>query len=130
LSDIYFDGKDYPSYLVESTKVAQLRHDQEALAVLKAGERGLATGGARGMWESMLPVQKKFYVQGVLPPYPLAQTYSALGEKQEALKYLREAYDKRDAAVLFMNSDHSFDDLRDNPSFSDLLAKSSQPRLN
>ena len=130
LSDIYFDGKDYPSYLSESTKVAQLRHDQEALAVLKAGERGLSTGGVRGMWESMLPVQKKFYVQGSLPPYPLAQTYSALGEKQEALKYLREAYDKRDAALLFMNVDHSFDDLRGNPSFNDLLAKSSQPRLN
>jgi tetratricopeptide (TPR) repeat protein len=130
LSDIYFDREDYANYLSESTKVAQLRHDRETLAILKAGESGFAKGGARGMWQSMLPVQKKFYLQGSLPPYPLAQNYSALGERQEALKYLREAYDKRDAAVLFLNNDHSFDSLRGNPSFNDLMARSSQPRLN
>jgi hypothetical protein len=78
----------------------------------------------------MLSVQKKCYLQGALPAYPLAQTYSHLGEQQEALKYLREAYDKRDSAVLFMNSDRSFDGLRDNPSFRDLLERSSQPRVN
>lgn len=130
LSDIYFADKDYADYISESTKVAQLRHDREEMAILKAGESGFASGGAHGMWKSMLPLQRKFYQQGVLPPYPLAQTYSALGEKQEALKYLREAYDKRDADLLFLNNDHAFDGLRGNPSFNDLLARSSQPRLN
>jgi len=130
LSDIYFAGKNYPNYFSESKKVARLRHDPAALAIVNAAERGFAAGGAQGMWESMLPVQKKFYLQGVLPAYPLAQTYSQLGKKQEALKYLREAYDKRDAAIVFMNSDRSLDGLRDNPSFRDLLARSSQPRLN
>jgi tetratricopeptide (TPR) repeat protein len=130
LSNIYFAGKDYPNYFSELTKVGQLRHDRETLAILKAGENGFAAGGDRGMWESMLVVQKKFYLQGMLPAYPLAQTYSQLGEKQEALKYLREAYDKRDAAIVLMRSDNSFDGLRDDPSFNDLLARSSQPRLN
>jgi len=78
----------------------------------------------------MLAVQKKFYLQGTLPAYPLAQTYSQLGEKQEALKYLREAYDKRDAAIVFLNADRSFDGLREDSSFRDLLARSSQPQLN
>jgi tetratricopeptide (TPR) repeat protein len=130
LSNIYFAGKDYANYFSELTKVGQLRHDREALAILKAGESGFAAGGARGMWESMLVVQKKFYLQGALPAYPLAQTYSQLGEKQEALKYLREAYDKRDAAIVFMKGDNAFDGLRDDPSFNDLLARASQPRLN
>ena len=130
LSDIYFDGKDYPDYFSESKKVALLRHDQQALAIVEAAGRGFAAGGAHGMWESMLPVQKKFYQQGTLPAYSLAQTYSELGEKQEALKYLREAYDKRDAAIVFMNSDRSFDGLRGDPSFRDLLARSSQPQVN
>jgi hypothetical protein len=96
---------------------------------VNAAEKGFAAGGAQGMWERMLPVQKKFYLQGKLPAYALAQTYSQLGESQEAIKLLHEAYDKRDADMVSMDGDCSFDALRDNPSFQDLLARSSQPRL-
>ena len=123
-------GADYPSYFSEAKKVALLHHDPAALAIVNAGEKGFAAGGVRAMWERMLTVQKEFYLQGALPAYPLAQTYSQMGEKQEALKYLREAYDKRDAGIVFMPSDRSFDGLRDNPSFRDLLAQFSQPHLN
>ncbi len=130
LSNIYVEGKDYPNYFSETRKVAELRHDQAALAIVNGAARGFAEGGAQRMWESMLAVQKKFYLQGALPAYLLAQTYSQLGEKQEALKYLREAYDKRDAAMVFMKGDHSFDGLRDNPSFRELLAQSGQPQMN
>jgi tetratricopeptide (TPR) repeat protein len=130
LSNIYLEGKDYPDYLVEMKKVAQLRHDAAALAIMNAAERGFAAGGARGMWESMLAVQKKFYLQGELPPYQLAQTYSQLGESREALKYLQEAYDKRDAALVFLKTDHSFDGLREDASFRELVARSGQAQLN
>jgi tetratricopeptide (TPR) repeat protein len=129
LAEIYLAGQDYSNYLVESKKVASLRHDPVALAVVNGAEKGLAAGGAQGMWESMLLVQKKFYLQGKLPAYALAQTYSQLGKSREAIKLLREAYDKRDAAMLYIDGDRSFDVLRDNPSFQDLLARSSQPRL-
>ena len=128
LAEIYLAGRDYSNYLVESKRVASLRHDPVAQAVVNAAEKGLAAGGAQGMWERMLPVQKKFYLQGKLPAYALAQTYSQLGESQEAIKLLREAYDKRDADMVSMDGDCSFDALRDNPSFQDLLARSSQPR--
>ncbi len=130
LSNIYVEEKDYPNYLSATKKVAQLRHDPAALAIVNAGERGFAADGVRGMWGSMLAVQKKFYLQGLLPAYPLAQSYVQLGENEEALKYLREAYEKRDAAMVFLNVDHSFDRLRDNSSFRELLARSSQPRSN
>jgi len=130
LSSIYVEGKDYPDYFSETKKVAQLRHDAAALAIVNAAEKGFAAGGAREMWESMLAAQKKFYLQGELPPYQLAQTYSQLGESQEALKCLREAYDKRDAAIVFLRVDHSFDGLRDDPSFRELLARAGRPQLN
>jgi tetratricopeptide (TPR) repeat protein len=130
LSEIYFFDKDYPDYFLESKKAAQLRHDAAAMAIANAAETGFAAGGVGQMRQSMLEVQKKFYVQGVLPAYPLAQTYSLLGDTQEALKYLREAYEKRDAAVVLMSGDRSFERLRGNPSFDDLLARSNRPRLN
>jgi len=128
LAEIYLAGQDYSNYLVESKRVASLRHDPVAQAVVNAAEKGFAAGGAQGMWEGMLPVQKKFYLQGKLSAYALAQTYSQLGESQEAIKLLHEAYEKRDAAMLYVDGDRSFDALRDNPSFRDLLARSSQPR--
>jgi len=130
LSEIYFFDKDYPDYFLESKKAAQLRHDAAALAIANAAETGFAAGGVGKMRQSMLQVQKKFYVQGMLPAYPLAQTYSLLGETQEALKYLREAYEKRDTAIVLMSGDRSFESLRGNPSFDDLLARSNRPRSN
>jgi tetratricopeptide (TPR) repeat protein len=130
LSEIYFFDRDYPDYFLESKKVAQLRHDPAAMAIANAAETGFAAGGVIKMRRSMLQVQKRFYLQGVLPAYPLAQTYSLLGDTQEALKYLREAYEKRDAAIVLMNGDRAFEGLRGNPSFNDLLARSNQPRLN
>jgi len=130
LAEIYLNGKDYSNYLSETKKVAALRHDSMAQAIANAAEKGFASGRPQGMWESVLTVQKKFYQQGSLSPYPLAQTYAQLGENQEALNYLREAYEKRDAAMLFINTDRSFDGLRDDSSFQDLLARSGQPRLN
>ncbi|MGA9966686.1 MAG: tetratricopeptide repeat protein [Terriglobales bacterium] len=128
LAEIYLAGQDNSNYLVESKKVASLRHDPVAVAVVNAAEKGFAAGGVQGMWESMLPVQKKFYLQGKLSAYALAQTYARLGESEEALILLHEAYDKRDAAMLYVDGDRSFDALRDNPSFQDLLARSTQPR--
>jgi Tfp pilus assembly protein PilF len=130
LAEIYLNGKGYPDYLSETKKVAALRQDSMALAIVRAAEKGFASGGVQGMWESMLPVQKKLYEQGSLSPYPLAQTYAQLGENQEALNYLREAYNKRDAAMLFMNTDRSFEGLHDDTSFQDLLARSGQPQSN
>ena len=130
LAEIYFCDGDYKNYLAEAKKVALLRRDDAALVVVNAAEGGLAAGGVRAMWQTMLPVQRKFYLQGTLSPYPLAQTYSHLGEKTEAIKYLREALDKRDAAMFFLKNDRSFDALRDDPSFQDLVARFNQPQFN
>lgn len=130
LSEIYFFDKDYPNYFLESKKAAQLRHDAAALAIANAAETGFAAGGVGQMRQNMLQVEKKFYVQGVLPAYPLAQTYSLLGDTQDALKYLREAYEKRDTAIVLMSGDRSFESLRGNPSFDDLLARSNRPHSN
>ena len=128
LAEIYLVGQDYSNYLAESKRVASLRHDPVALAVVNAAEKGFTADGTRGMWQSMLPVQKKFYLQGKLSAYALAQTYSQLGESQEAIKLLHEAYDKRDAAMLYVDGDRAFDALHDDPSFQDLLARSTHPR--
>jgi tetratricopeptide (TPR) repeat protein len=127
LKYIYLRSQDYPNYLSELRKDALLVHDDSALAIATAAEKGFAAGGAHGMFEAMLQVQKKFYTQRSLPPTTLAATFIALGNKSEALQYLNAAYDQRDGSLLFVETYPEFNSLHNEPAYRDLLARMSLP---
>lgn len=127
LKYIYLRSGDYPNYLAEMHKDAVLMHDASALAVANAATKGFSVGGAEGMFEFMLVVQKKLYDQQQLPPTALAQTYASLGDKSEALHYLSAAFDTRDGALLFIQTYPEFDGLHAEPSYHDLLVRMNLP---
>jgi eukaryotic-like serine/threonine-protein kinase len=54
-------------------------------------------------------------------PYILAENYAALGEKDQALKWLQKAYDERDDWVVWIKVDPNLDGLRADPRFAELL---------
>jgi tetratricopeptide (TPR) repeat protein len=128
LSEIYFDRKDYYNYLAEWEKTALLLRDQQELAVVRAAEKGFSDGGFQGMLESTLRVQKAFNSQGFVPAYSVAETYSRLGKKQDALQYLQTAYHQREGSLLFMWRNPAFDNLHDDPGYKDLVAQIGLPR--
>jgi hypothetical protein len=121
---------DYPHYLVEDKREAVLMHDSSALAIADAAEKGYATGSGRGLLEALLLQQKKLYAHGIFSPYNLAQTYSILGKKPDALRYLQTAYDQHADGVAQMETDHAFDNLHDEPAFRKMLADVGLPPLN
>ena len=123
----YLRMRDYPEYLVEWRKEAQLMRDDNALAIVTAAEKGFAAGGARGLFDATLQVQKKLYAQHLVPPTELAQTYALLGNKDEALRYLKIAYDERDGLLLFVQILSQFDSLHNEPAYRDLLARMNLP---
>ena len=84
----YLEMGDYPGYLAEMKKEAFLLHDASLSAIETAAEKGFAAHGATGMFAGQLEQQNKAYSQGKLSPFYLAETYSRLGNTQEALKYL------------------------------------------
>ena len=96
LAAIYLLTADYPHYLVEARNEAVLMHDKSALAVVDATERGFAIGGGRGLLQALRQQQTQLYERGHSSPYFLAATCSLLGNKQEALRYLKIAYDQHD----------------------------------
>jgi tetratricopeptide (TPR) repeat protein len=100
LAQIYWERKDYAKSLAESRQMAVLRHDQEGLALADARENGFAANGLRGMYESELPLQKDMVDHGSGNVYALAQTYAALGKRQEALACLQTSFDRHEAAML------------------------------
>ena len=122
LKGIYLLTADYPHYLVEARSEALLMRDSSALAVVEATERGFATGGGKGLLESLRQQETKLYERGLSSPFLLAATCSLLGNKQEALRYLKIAYDQHDDEVPGMASQHAFDNLHNEPAFRRLLA--------
>jgi len=127
LRNFYRGTGDYPDFLVESRKDALVVHDQTELTITAAAEKGFAAGGAREMFERMLPVEKKLYAEGMVPPFALADTYVLLGNEQETLRYLKVAFDEHDAALLGVENYPEFNGLRNNPAYRDLLARMNLP---
>ncbi len=129
LKFIYLLTADYPHYLAEARSEAVLMHDSSALAVVEATEKGFANGGGRGLRESLRRQQTKLYERGLLSPYFLAVTCSLQGNKQEALRYLKTAYDQHADGLFQIETDHAFDNLHDEPAFRQLLAEVGLPPL-
>jgi tetratricopeptide (TPR) repeat protein len=123
LAAIYFDRKDYENFFAESKQSAQLRHDEAGYAVADAAERGFAAGGLDGMRERMLPVQKEIFDRGLGPAYDLAATCALLGKKQQALRYLQAAYEKRETGLLYLSRDPDFNILHDDLVYKEITER-------
>jgi len=100
LGRIYWERKDYVKSLAEWRRLAELRRDEAGLALADARQKGLAARGLAGLFESELPVQKDLVDRGRGSAYALAQTYAALGMRQEALANLRLSLDRHEEAML------------------------------
>jgi tetratricopeptide (TPR) repeat protein len=127
LKMIYLADGDYVNYLDEWRKVAQLMKDATSEKLVDAAEQGYATGGVRGMLESVRMVEKRLYNRGLASSYSLAQTDSLIGDKQEALHYLKTAYDRHDEGVLGMKTDPELSNLHSEPTYKDLVARVGVP---
>lgn len=123
LKEIYLDTGDYANYLAELKKEAVLTNDNSALTVAAAAQKGFDAGGAHAMFESMFREQQKFYDQGNLSPYTLAQTCALLRDKPDTLKYLKAARDQHDENVTQVENSHLFDFLIDEPAFRQFRAE-------
>ncbi len=129
LALIYLSSGNYPLYLAESKAAANILHDSSGLAVATAGEKGLASGGARGMLNTTLREQEALRAAGKEHAFNLGQTAALLGRKQEALDHLEESYAKREPEIVALRIDPMLSSLRDDPRFRDLIAKVGLPAL-
>jgi DNA-binding winged helix-turn-helix (wHTH) protein/Tfp pilus assembly protein PilF len=128
LQRIYLDMADYPNYLVELRKSAVLSHDSGALVVASAAEKGYASGGAHAMFENIRNEQQKLYDQGNFSSLALAGSCALEGNKRDALKYLKIAYDQHEDDVVGLAGNRLFDNLHDDPEMQRILAGVKIPR--
>ena len=57
----------------------------------------------------------------------MAGIYTRLGEKEKALEWLEKAYEKRAGALATLNTKPTWDALRGEPRFQDLLKRMNFP---
>ena len=129
LKFIYLQTGDYPRYLVEARSEAVLMHDNFTLAIVEATEKVFATGGGKNLLKTLRQQQTKLYQRGLLSPYFLAVTCSLQGNKQEALRYLKTAYDQRADGLFQIETDPAFNNLHNEPAFRQLVADVGLPPL-
>jgi len=128
LKDIYYAAGDYAHFLDEWKKEEGLLQDHSGLKLVDTAEKGFAAAGAPGMLRNMLAMQQKLYQSGLESSYSLAQTNALLGNKQEALRYLKVAYDKHDDSVVQMKNDSAFISLQDDLDYRELIARLGFPK--
>lgn len=129
LATIALVSQDYPVYLAESRKVAALMHDHVKLEIVKAGEKGFAQDGGKGLLEAVRKAEARFFQQGLISGYDLAQICALSGHNREALQYLQDAFKKHDPVVLNLRSDFTFRSLHSDPAFRHLISRIGLPPL-
>jgi tetratricopeptide (TPR) repeat protein len=121
LSYIFLSTGQYAGFLAQWEHSSMLVGDQPALAVIRAGQRGLAEGGSRRMLEDIRSVQTAQFASALGSPYELARTCSLLGDTAAAFRYLRQAIDRKEVAAVVLSIDPNLANLRHDPAYAEIL---------
>jgi serine/threonine-protein kinase len=79
---------------------------------------------ARKILDELTKVSKQRY----FPPYLFGMIDVAIGENEQGLSWLEEAYKHRDPYLVHLKKDAAFDSLRSDPHFQDLLRRMGFPQ--
>ena len=127
LAEMYRTLRDYPNFLRESASAAELSHDEVLKTTTAAARAGFQQHGERGLLHQLYLSQKKFYDGGKLPGTLLAITCAQLGKKEEALKLLRQDYERHDAVFLLLRQNLILLTLNQEPGYQELLRRIHSP---
>ena len=84
--------------------------------------------GKRNEARKVLDELTKSSKQSYFPPYLFGIVHVAIGENEQGLSWLEEAYTHRDPYLVHLKKDVAFDSLRSNPRFQDLLRRMAFPQ--
>jgi TolB-like protein/tetratricopeptide (TPR) repeat protein len=117
LGDVYAEKGMYAESITEFLKsgkgVDSLGHLGNTYA--RAGQVDAAR-------KTILQLEDHVRTEGV-GRYEIALVYSGLGQKQEAFKWLEEAFNAHDVGLVYLKIDPCLDPLRSDPHFDDLLRR-------
>lgn len=129
LAMIAFEQGNFREGLAEAETVARLRQDQGRLAMAAPARRALEQDGPEAMMRVVLAGQQRLHAQGREPVYILAETHAMLGERDQALRYLRQSIAAREPLALTLRIDPLLHRLRGDPEYRRLAASVGRPDM-
>jgi tetratricopeptide (TPR) repeat protein len=127
--DIYFREGNYAGYFAEIGTVARLRHDSKAQKNIDLEKAAYKSGGRQGLLAQRLKVRRESFDHGTGSAFDVADAYAAVGQDNDALKYLEIAYQRHDLRLTSLLTNGEFQHLRQGPEFRELTAKVGLPPL-
>jgi TolB-like protein/Tfp pilus assembly protein PilF len=116
----------YDEAIVHLRRAKDLTHG--ASLMLAGLARGYALAGRRDEAQQGLRELELRGIDHYVSPYGLAQAHAALGDKRSALDRLDRAVNEHAFEVLFLRVDRSFESLREDPRFQELLKRVGFPK--
>jgi len=129
LAMIHAGDGDWPASLDQAEIVARLRQDNGRLALATPARRALAQGGGEAMLRTVLAGQRRLHAAGREPAYVLAETHAMLGEREAALRYLRQSIAAREPLALIMRIDPMLRSLHGDPEYQRLASQVGRPSV-
>jgi TolB-like protein/Tfp pilus assembly protein PilF len=116
------------------------RNDQAISAYLKAASLGgesaervevsrnaYKASGMQGYWKKRLDYLKERAKRERVSPWVFALSYARAGEKEHALEWLEKAYHQHTPMLVWLKAERTWDPLRSDPRFQDLLRRMNFP---
>jgi len=96
----------------------------ERIAALRAAVKA---AGLKGFLRKRIQLEKKLVGPEVQQAYGIAIDYAALGDRDQAIYWLENAYRVRDPKLPLIGMDPMFDSVRSDPRFQDLVRRIGLP---
>jgi tetratricopeptide (TPR) repeat protein len=127
---VYLPEGNYGGFLAEKRIVARLRHDTAADLELEKEQGAYEKGGVRGLLEAQRAFALQSFDRHSGSAVEVASAYATLGNNEEALKYLKIAYERHDLLLATLPLNISFRPLHQKQEFRELVAKVGLPPIN
>ena len=127
LAQVYAWKGMYEQSLAACEKVADLRRDSPYSGTLRT--LILAIAGRTDEAKTILSASKRHPKFDSIALVYLAETYSVLGEKDDAFEFLEAAYKERVSLLIFFRNRPAFDNIRSDPRYADLLRRMGLPQV-
>lgn len=119
--------RDIPRYLDQMRRFAELRHNEQMLADLQAGESAYRDGGEQAMWKAMLQAERQQHPDPNYPTYFMAVSEAAQGMNDLALHDLDLLLRDHNAMMIGIEIDAILSPLRADPRFMHIASQVGLP---